>query len=397
MNDKKKRIIIYILIVLIIISSFIGIVGYIYSVKSNNNSNELNDGIVNNSNSTITQSKIIYTDLKLSKEELDDIIKFFNNHNGQLMANTSDGKEITIFKINREDKFSYDFHYDYDEIEKVIYVSLIDDNGKRYIGSIDLNEKLLNVKIIKMIDDNSNYFNSGPAYITKIDNYIYISSRGIYKYDIKNDVLEEMNIFSNRRYIWSKKYNSYLLYQLDNDIYMLNVKDNQSSKILSDSDLGYIYNDKLVYLDEKYKTNNSLGIYSLYDFNTKNSIEISKNIGTGTLDKEYIIPFGDDLFSFYNLSLYKYNGKDIEKVYTFKCSDIHNVFDECTNDDILIYSFSKISKNIILLNIGDGYYNYNLKFDLDKGKIIPGSDIESSNDLYIDADFDIVEELYINK
>ena len=229
---------------IIIVLSILLLFALVYIVYDKLSSKEDNKNERNN-NSKVVENTI--------NPELENAILFANNVENDLIAVTSDGNQVNIFNY---DENKYSSFYDYDEEEKVIYISLVDKDRKHYIGLIDLKKGNQNykVEILKEFDDDKEYFWYTNARIAKVDNYIFIAGKGIYRYDIKEDKLEKTSIFNDNRLIWFTKYKSNLLYQFGDDIYILNVKTNEKDLILSNASLGYVYNDKLIYYQHKDST-----------------------------------------------------------------------------------------------------------------------------------------------
>ena len=313
--------------------------------------------------------------------ELADTILFANNGGKSLVAVTSNGKQIDIFNLD-ENKYEA-FYYDYDVEEKVIYISLVDKARKHYIGFIDLKEGNQNykVKMLKEFDDDKDYFWSIDAYIAKINNYIFVADKGIYKYNIKEDKLEKTDIFNDNRAIWFTKYKSNLIYQFDDDVYMLDVNTNEKNKILSNGTIGYVYRDKLIYYQHKDSTGDETGDkYYIFDINTKDKKVISKEFGIQESDKDFIIPFGDKLYSFDGLDLNVFDGNNINKFYSFTCNDFDGIIEKCTERELsTINTFFKSSNNTLIMIFGDVFDGeaYYVEFNLDTKKVVNNDDDKS--------------------
>ena len=359
--EKRKNVEILVLSIIVVI--LLGIIIYLLNIKKDNNNEP------SNNSSNVVEKSI--------NSELENVVSFAKKDDTTLIAITGDGKEITIF----DKKSYYEFYYDYDNEEKIIYLSLFENDKKRLIGLIDLKKGngKYDIKILKELDNNDEYFYYGAANITKINNYIFFGNKTIFRYDLTDNKIENMNISSKNRYIWFDKYKSNLLYQFDKDIYMLDVNTKKSSKILSNSSLGYVYNNKLVYYLEDNNSENG-NRYYIYDFITKNIQQISNYFGRQSLNKDYIIPFKDKLYSFNEgLDLYVFEDNKLNKFYTLSCDDFNEIINDCNNNKILtgIFDFVKISDSNILLYLG-----YVVSFNINTKKV---EEVKESYNYYSDV------------
>ena len=389
-ESKKKNLIIGVLIVLLLIA--VGFICYEQFLKKDNDTNKIEEK---------DSTEIVDT----NKSELDNAILFAKKDGTKLVAITSDGKEISIYDFSHgvnvngssvvvDPSRDSGFYFDYDQDEKVLYLFLQGSNDDKYLAVIDLKNGKGNYKpeIITKVELSDSELSGdnaygGNAYIAKIGNTIYFSNTTLYKYDIQSKKYEKTDIKSNGRTMWLLKNKSNLIYNDNMDIYILDTITNKSTKILSDGSQAYIYNGKLVYYyDGNSKTAGKLNedtyeSYYLYDFNTSKKEKITNYIGIGQVDKEYIIPYGDTMYSFKGLKLYGYNGNKIEEKYSFTCNDFTGIIDKCTNEKLgSINNFVKISNDSMLITFGDDYEGelYNVEFNLNTKKTMSVSNRETN-------------------
>ena len=327
--------------------------------------------------------------------ELKDAISFAIKDQNKLVALTASGTEVLIYDFSNsnikynENTLSFqssllgDVNYDYDVNENVLYLFLYTTTSDKYIASIDLTKGNgnYNPEIVAKIDltntELSGMDSFGGAYIAKVGNSIYFSNKSLFKYDLQTKQIENMNITSDGRVMWVLKYNSNIIYNSKNDIYVLDISSKKSTHILSNGTPTFIYNNSLIY----YYTGENSGTdkineetderYYSYDFGTSSKQQVTKFIGIGDLYKEYIIPSKTGLYSFNKLILYRYNNA-LETVHEFTCDDFKDVISECTTDKLnIINNFVKISENEFLLEFGDNYEGevYNVIYNISTNKV----------------------------
>ncbi len=335
-NKNSNKIAVVAIVVFMIFAFMGGFVAYKKAMKENNKS------VDNGSELNKTESLI--------NSDLADAVLFAKKDNTKLVAIKSNGEEKLIYD------FSDAFYYDYDQSENVIYLFLMNNNEKS-LASIDLNNgngdyKLETIKKIDLSDSQLGFNMSEPAYIAKIGKNIYFSIRELYKYDIEAKSYETMNISSEKRVMWLFKHENSLIYNIGSGIYALDTLTNKSVNILSNAGHAYVYNDKLVY------RNYDDSSYYLYDFVSGEKQKITNFVGTDTVDKEYVIPFADGIYSFSGLSLYRYKDNNIEKVHTFTCVDFSAVMENCKSSNLQdISNFVKISSDSLIIILGDYEYD----------------------------------------
>ncbi len=392
-TNKNMILIIVFLIVLLLI--IVGLVCYQQLFKKDNNTSKV-DG---KDSTEVVDNNVD----KAINPELDNAILFARKNEVELVAITSDGREIPIYDFSHgfyvdDNKVIIDssnnsvFYFDYDQDEKNIYLFLYGSKSEKYLALIDLKNGNGNYKpeIITKVDWSDNEMTAlgngyGYAYIAKIDNVIYFSNSIIFKYDMQSKKIEKTDIKNESRGMWLSKNKSYLIYNDDSNIYTLDTKTNKSEKIISHASPAYIYNGKLVYQSEGMMDDNGekdeddLGYY-LYDFNTGERKRITNYFGRAKLDKEFVIPFGDTIYSFDGLKLYGYNGNEIEEKYSFTCNDFTGIIDNCTTEILSsINNMVKTSDESVLMEFGDDFDGgelYYVEFNINTKMVTP---VESRN------------------
>ena len=364
-NNTSKVVIIFLVLIFIFT---LGYVAYNNFLKNSNSSSD-------NDNEEVDAS----TDNKK-----DEIISFAIKNRNSIVAFTSSGSENIIYDFSNSIKYNDEiislkenrgeFHYYYDESSNIIYVFLLSDNGEKYLISVDLNIDDDNY-IPEIITKLDNEISGNHAYyIVKIDNSIYFSYNNLYKYDINSKKVEKTDITSNKRIMWLLKYDNKLIYNNNQDIYVLNISNNESTKIASGSVPAYVYKNFLIY------QNDSEFVYYSYDLTNNSVKKISNTYGVQSIGTDYAIPFNDGIYSFEHLNLYRYDNQ-IEKVYTFTCNDFTNIISECTDAKLnSINEIIKISDNKMSIIFGNSYDGdfYSVIFDLDTKKVIN----DGSHDIY---------------
>lgn len=373
-TGKSKKIIIIVVIAVLVVG-LAGYFGYSKFIKNDNS----------DSPNTI-KGKI--------NSELENTVSFAIKDYTKLIAITSDGKEVLLYDsaegnieyegniISAKNEYG-DFHYDFDATDNMIYMYLISINKEKYLASIDLKNGNGNYvpKVITKVElteeeitGYSKY--NGEANIVKIGQYIYLSNKFFFKYDLQNKKMNYMNIVSNGTIFWLLKYNNNIIYNDEYNIYYLDVSNDQSKLILSNSLPVYAYDNFLAYYYFGYNSGtskvdvNTDDSYYLYDITNNKKTKISKYLkNTGSdLEKYFIIPFDNSVYSFDGLDLYKYNNK-LEKAYSFKYKDFDGIVDDCTDQQLGgIYRYAKISADELLIEFyyGEGktfniIYNVNTK------------------------------------
>lgn len=351
-NKNSNKIAVVAIAIFVIFALMGGFVAYKKVMRENNES-------ANNESKPNKNESLI-------NPELADAVLFAKKDNTKLVAIMANGDEKLIYN------FSNDFYYDYDQNENVIYLFLIN-NSEKFLASIDLkdrngNYKLETIKKVDLSDSQLGFNMSEPAYIAKIGNNIYFSIRELYKYDIETKNYEAMNISSEKRTMWLLKHETSLIYNIGSDIYVLNTLTNKSVNILSNAGQAYVYNNQLVY------RNYDDSSYYTYDFVSGEKQKITNLVNDDTMDKEYIIPFADGIYSFSGLSLYRYKDNNIEKIHTFTCVDFSDVMKNCKISDLQdISNFVKISSNSLIIILGDYVYDpdetFTFEFNLSAKKV----------------------------
>ena len=317
--------------------------------------------------------------------ETNDVISFAKKDQKLLVSFTSNGSETLIYDFNNELKYNDEvislkngygeFHYDYDKDENTIYVFLVDESNKKYLISINLSDESNTPKVIAKLDKEIS--GNHAYYVAKIGKSIYLSYMELYRYDIDNNQVFKMNIASNNRIMWALKNNSNLIYNIDQDIYMMD-SNNQSTLIIPNSRQAFVYNNKLIYFYEG-EGHGTVGInqdadnkYYVYDFTNSNKTLITKFVGVQSSGKEYVVPFNDGLYSFEGRNLNKYSNS-IELVHTFTCDDFDGVIDDCTEIKLNnINEIVKISDSKMLMIFGNEYEGelFSVIYDLKNQKVI---------------------------
>ena len=405
-NKKNNGLVVVFIIVLVVAVLGIGGTLYFYN-KSLNKGNEVkvntneNDNVVKDNN---TQKEENNVNSRINSE-LKDAISFAIKDQKEIIAFTSEGKEVLIYDFSKSN-INYngnvisfptmvigDIHYDYDEIENTIYLFLYARNNGKFIVSIDLKKGNGNYvpEIISKIELTNTQLSGGEAfggeaYITKIGNNIYFSSKYLFKYDLQSKKIENMNISSEGTVMKITKYNSNIIYNNKDEIYVLDLSNGKSTKILSNSRIAFIYNNSLIYyyLGDNYRigkiNENTDESYYSYDLSNNTKQKISNLIGTQFSYDEYVIPFNNEIYSFNGLNLYKYNNK-LELVHTFTCDDFSGIIDNCTSDKInVINDFLKISKNEMLMRFGNEYNGetFNVVYNINTKKVTNSSNRETT-------------------
>lgn len=409
-NKKNNGLVVAFIIVLVVAVLGIGGTLYFYNkslnkgneVKVNTNENDNDNNNVVKDNNTQEEENNVNSRIN---SELKDAISFTIKDQKEIIAFTSDGKEILIYDFSKS-KINYNgkvvsfpasiisnIHYDYDDVENILYLFLVASNSDKFIVSIDLKKGNGNYvpEIITKIELTNAQLSGGEAfggdaYITKVGNNIYFSHKYLFKYDLQSKKMENMNISSEGKVMKITKYNSNIIYNNNDDIYVLDLSSGKSTKILSNSNIAFMHNNSLIYyfLGDNFRTgkiNESTDdSYYYYDLNNNTKQKISNLIGTQFSYDEYIIPFNNEIYSFNGLNLYKY-GKQLELVHTFICDDFSGIIDNCTSDKInVINDFLKISKNEMLLKFGNEYAGetFNVIYNIDTKKVINSNNREAS-------------------
>ena len=348
MKNLKNKIIIIIVVVIII--GLIGIVFY----------NQINK----KENSNLSNKENIENKISIN-EELKDIISFAKKGT-QLVAINHDGIEILLYDFKFFDvddirytmQYTYNsgFYYYFDKDNYKIYLFL-NTEGKMFIGFIDLTEGngIYNLNILSTVENINNFYYNDVNYITKIDNYLYFGCKRMYKYDLNTFEFVDLNIESSKRIMQVLSYKNNIIYNINNDIYLLDTITNSSTKLFDYSSIAYIYNDLLIYRNDL-----NYSYYS-YNFNTLENLKISNPIGVSTVDVDYIVPFDDGFYSFDMFDgnkLYKYNDNSLTLVNSFPCSDDDSDLN-CKLSYNMINRITKIANSKILIDFSAEYGDYN--------------------------------------
>lgn len=381
------------IIILVIGLLLVGFAGYKLFIEKTEPDKPKDDSIQEQENNNSNQTENSITS-KINPE-LKEAISFAIKDQDKLVALTTNGSDVLIYDFSKSNmeyngnKLMFqqsvlgELNFDYDVSENNLYLFL-NTKSDKYIALIDLKKGNGNYvpEIISKVDLTNTELSGGEgfgggAYITKIENSLYFSNKYLFKYDLINKKMENLNISSNGRTMKILKYNNMIIYNDKNDIYILDLSNMKSTKVVSNGYPAYIYDNSLIYYYEGENTGsdkvNKDTDESYYSYNliTSKKQHISKYLGMGDIYKEFVIPFSDGLYSFSKLELYKYSDK-LELVHKFTCDDFNGIISECTNDKInVINNFVKISDNEILLKLGNEYDGeiYNVMYNINTKKI----------------------------
>ncbi len=303
-------------------------------------------------------------------EELKNTISFAIKGEENLVALTSDGKEVTIYDGRYGNRFYYYFDND-----STIYISLIDGEKKNVIGKIDLDNGNGNYEVEVLTSQKlDNYY---PAYINKIGNKLYLALMELYEYDLDTKSFNKLNIKSPKRYMSITSIGNLLFYHTKDGVYSYNVETKETSLVAKDSSVSYSYKDKLVYYynggkNGEYDNSKDLSYY-IYNPESEWSTRISKMYGVQSSDEEFIVPLGDNFYSldWYN-TINVFDGKEVKEFYKFSCDDFKGLIDSCSDFDMVELSkLVKVSDDTLWLEFGnvmdDIFYYY--KFNINTKKL----------------------------
>ena len=298
-------------------------------------------------------------------EELKNTISFAVKGEENLVALTSDGKEVTIY----DGRYGSRFYYYFDN-DSTIYISLIDGEKKNVVGKIDLtkgnNTYDLEVLFSKAFND---YY---PAYITKLGDKLYLSINEIYEYDLNTKEINKLGIKDPKRYSNLLTLDNLLYYHTNKGVYSYNPETKETKEISKEGSVAFIYKDKLIYYyngghNGEYDSSKDLSYYS-YDSKTEWSTRISKMYGVQSLDEEFVVPFEDNFYSldWYN-TINVFDGKEVKEFYKFSCDDFKGLIDSCSDFDMVeISKLVKVSDDTLWLEFGNEmdaifyYYKFNI-------------------------------------
>ncbi len=319
-----------------------------------NPSNNVTNG--NNENTNIINTKL--------NEELKNTISFAIKNEENLIAITSDGKEVTVY----DGRYGNKFYYYYDN-DSAIYLSIIDGEKKNVVGKIDLakgnNTYDLEVLFSKKLD------NYSPAYITKIGNKLYLALMELYEYNLDTKEFNKLGIKSPKRYMSIAVLDNILYYHTMDGVYAYNVDTKETKEITKDGSVAYTYKDKFIYYYDggtngEYDESKDLSYY-LYDPKTNDKTRITELFGMQTLDKEYVIPFDNKFYSFNYFTLKEFDGNQIKDAYTFSCDDFKDTIKDCEPYSLgSINEIVKVSNDTLWIEFGNEmdaifyYYTFNL-------------------------------------
>lgn len=302
-------------------------------------------------------------------KELKNTISFAIKGEKKLIAITSDGKEVEIY----DGRYGNRFYYYFDN-ESTIYLSIIDGEKKNVIAKIDLDKGDGKYEVDVLTSQKlDNYY---PAYINKIGDKLYLALMELYEYDLDTKEFSKLNIKSPKRYMSIASLDNLLYYHTKDGVYSYKPETKEIKEITKQGTVGYTYNDKFIYYYDggsngRYDENKDLSYYS-YDPKTNNIVKITNMLGVQSLDKEYVVPFGDKFYSPKYFSLYEFDGKEIKEFYTFSCDDFKDIIENCNTYDLGgINNLVKISNDSLWLEFGnemDAIFTY-VTFNLNTKKL----------------------------
>lgn len=235
-------------------------------------------------------------------------------NNLSLVALNTKGEETLIYDFADYDRIVESVKYFYDSIKCKMYLSIKsnDDKGniKFNIAVIDLttnNYKLKNIK--QIIIDRTDFDMMEADSIVKLGNDIYLANSNLYKMDIEEKEIEKMDISSESRQIKLLGYNdNILIYNIGEEIYKLDVSNNNNEKIIDKGLLGYIYNNMIIYVD------NTNGGYISKSYNLDNNElkQISEDTKHASTEFDYTIPYKDSYVSLILDTFYYGDNKSIQ-------------------------------------------------------------------------------------
>jgi hypothetical protein len=235
-------------------------------------------------------------------------------NNLSLVALNTNGEETLIYDFNDYGRIVESVKYFYDSTKCKMYLSIKSnddkDNIKFNIAEIDLttnNYKLKNIK--QIIFDRADFDKMDSFSIVKLGNNIYLANSELYKMDIEEKEIEKMDISSEERRIKLLGYNdNTLIYNIDDEIYKLDVSNNNNEKIIDKGILGYIYNNMIIYVD------NTNGRYISKSYNLDNNEvkQISEDIGHALTDFDFTVPYKDSYVTLIFDTFYYGDNKSIQ-------------------------------------------------------------------------------------
>jgi len=407
-NKKNNTTIIIAIIVLVMLLLFgstllvLSSMGYIsFDADSIKNEDNVNDKLDENEfKEEEKNNKIDGVDEKTNINlELKDAVMFslktdqFEYGKKNLVAIDSIGNEINIYDLS---EYYGGVHYEYDEKNSVIYLFLYtyeknnhrDENEKRMLGYIDLTKGNgnYNLEILTEINVERDYFSGMNAdYVAKVGDYIYFSNKNLYRYNIKTGQVDDTGIYSSDRTMVVLSYNDkFLLYNIGDKLYLLNINNNSSIIISENGSLGYMYNNKVIYLQEDEKDVSGTGVNYYYSYNVDNGVKkkISGSIGHQSVYFEYIVPFEDKYVSLSD-GLFMEDGT---KFYSISCDSLGLSLNDYNCKELSVKYLTKFGDNKLLLQVSDmgisgGSSVMNVIFDVNKKSVIELLDV--SKDYYV--------------
>lgn len=237
--------------------------------------------------------------------ELKDLTQFavkgpsFNTKK-DLVALTSDGKEIKIINIENYDEVSYDFYNNklYIYLEKddeygIYLINLTLGDGKYLLEKVANNT----TKDFLRISSDINVFGTYAYYFTANQTLLY-------RFDLITKKITTFPLNSNSPKTIMNKKKGLLLYEYNNAIYEYNINLKKTNELFNNSIISFIHNDTIVYRTSS-STDNYTYYYYEYDYNANFAQKLVKANPTGNwlTGTESIYPLGDDYIYIVNESI----------------------------------------------------------------------------------------------
>lgn len=383
--EKKKLNIILILCIIIVL--LIGIIAFLLFKDTSKNFNNKEENAINEEDTIVSEEENNNINQEL-KNTISFATKKYDN-SAKLVAIQRDGTEVNILDLTKYFFKSPSLHgeskYVYDN--GTLYVSLFTydgDNHSHQLASIDLNKGNGNyeLKILKNLDEekierSSNIY---ADYISKIGDNIYLSQKNVYKYNLKTGEISNTNINTKEnRTVWIYSYKNNLIYQNGMDIYTYDETTNNSTLLIKNADIEFIYNNKLIYNAKEKSTdeNNSISYaFNSYDFKTKEIKKIGVGTGKGSIYDNYIVPYQNKYIYLDSKELM--NDSSTGKTLTCENMNFNSYNFDCNK--YTIWSITRSGDNKITINYEDAnqvngtLQGFVIEYDLNNNKIISKED-----------------------